>query len=309
MSSLTLTYVSQSTLDNIRAAPHTKTVPFNHSLPSPSIKATMSPSPQYILSLTTLIYYAPCAPLLLYILWTHRHTGISGWKFFFLFTALQCTGAGLAVGSGANGTPSATSIILTQVGLSPLILGLEGVVYEYFKLSHPVEENVRKTARWLHIFFILAVMGAVAFYAAGAVELYGKNPPSSALAEVQAGATCLLAFFLALCATFGAVAWRTRETQTARPLMWSVTVSLALLAIRVVFSTVSAFDHGNPAFNPVTGSIAYQNALEFVPGALIIAVMAVGGLMTANLGMASTRYVPVEVGRLTEKRTSDECEV
>lgn len=76
----------------------------------------MTPSAHWILSLVELIYFAPSDLPLLYLLWTHRQTGRAGWFFFLLFVILQCTGSGMTVGVGTNGTPPSIAIVIVQVG-------------------------------------------------------------------------------------------------------------------------------------------------------------------------------------------------
>lgn len=98
----------------------------------------------------------------------------------------------------------------------------------------------------------------------------------------------VLVLLSALCVAFFIVAWKARGTSTARALVWTIDLSLLFLTARTAFSVVSVFDNDNPAFNPVTGRIVYQVTFVFLPGALLVAAMVVGGIMTGSVQQSGT---------------------
>lgn len=255
----------------------------------------MPPSPHWILALIELIYFIPSTIPLLYILYSHRHAGSTGWIFFLLFIALQCAGSGMIVSAGQNGTPSSTAIIIVQVGLSTLILGIAGVVHEVLMLSRLAKgQSLQRVVRVVHVVFHLAVLGAVAIYAVGASGQYQRPPQENAQSLYRAGVMLLLVLFIALCVTFMAFVFKAHGTYTPKPLIWSIGKSLLLLTIRIIYSVVSAFNK-SPNFNPVTGSIAYQAALVFLPGALVVAAMITGGVTTTHLDVSTGGYTSAAV--------------
>ena len=270
----------------------------------------MGVSAHWVLALVELIYFAPAALPLLYVLRSHFSTGRSGWFFFLLFIVLQCAGSGMIVSAGQNGTPSEVALILVQVGLSPLILGLAGVIHEYARLTGLATEG--RSARLAQIAssaYHLAVIAAIAIYAVGASQSYQQPPPASAQTLSEAGVILLFILILVLCATFAFVAWQTQGTRTATSLVWSTAISLVLLFVRIVYSTVSAFNK-EPQFNPVTGQIAYQVALVFLPGALIVAAMITGGVMTTRVEVSKYDTVRGPAVPLTSsQRGSNESNV
>ena len=98
---------------------------------------------RWVLALVEIIYFGTAAIPLTYVVWKHRSTGLRGWLFLGLFIVLQITGSGMILGAGQDGTPSATAIIIVQVGLSPLIFGLAGIIHEYSELADLEREQAR----------------------------------------------------------------------------------------------------------------------------------------------------------------------
>ena len=242
-----------------------------------------------------LIYYTPSTLPMAYILYTHRRTGLAGWTFLLIFTILQSTGAGMIVSAGPHGTPSSIAVIIVQVGLSPLILGLAGAVHEYGKLTGVTRGRERGVPA-ANVGFHVAVVTAIAIYAVGASDSFKRPVPKNAEALFKDGILLLLILYLVLCAVFLAIVRATNDTRTARPLLWTTAMSLGLLAVRLVYSAVSAFNQSDPALNPVTGRIVYQAVLVFLPGALIVAAMVAGGVMTTHMrdyGRVESAAIPL----------------
>lgn len=189
------------------------------------------------------------------------------------------------------------------------MLGLAGAVHEYFKLSSlSTGRQARKIARILDMVFHIAVLTAVAIYAVGASQSFKQPPPPNAHTLYEAGVMLLLVLFLSLTAVFGFIGWRTKGTNTAAPLFWGIAISLVLTGIRIIYATVSAFNQGEPALNPVTGAIVLQAVFVLVPGALIIAAMVIGGTMTTHLEVYDS--FPTTAGSTGHrKRASDSSNV
>ena len=242
----------------------------------------MPPSPHWILALTEILYFAPSTLPILYLLYTNRRDPLrTTWVFLLLFTLLQLIGSAMTLNAGPHGTPSAVAIILVQVGLSPLVLALSSGVHAYAKVAGVIPEGRTRTKVVLggHVVFHLAVLGAIAIYAVGASDSFQRPRPGNAASLYEAGVLLLLALFVVLCAVWTIVA---AKTQGARALFWSITISLLLLVVRIIYSTIAAFWMDDPQFNPVTGRIVYEIGLVFLPGALIVAAMVTGGAMTTT---------------------------
>ena len=238
------------------------------------------PTSSWDLALVELIYYIPTSIPLLYILWKHRRTGISGWLFLFAFIMLQAIGSGMTLSAGENGKPSTGSIIVSNVGLSPLILGICGIIHEWVNISGILStKQAKKWAQVTVILYHLLVLSAIAIYAIGASDSFQRPPPEGAQALWKAGVVLLLSLWIGLYAIFGLLV-RKIGRHTSAALFWSIAISFTLLGIRIIYQCIATFDNSEPSFNPITGSVVFKVVLEFLPGALILLVMVTGGVMS-----------------------------
>lgn len=61
----------------------------------------------------------------LYLIYSHGRRGFLGWGFLLIYCILRLTGAGMAI---SNSGPSAQ--IISSIGLSPMLLALDGILHE-----------------------------------------------------------------------------------------------------------------------------------------------------------------------------------
>ena len=78
----------------------------------------------HTLSVAELVIYVLLALPVVYVLVKHGKQGLLGWIYLFAFCALRIIGAGLDI----SGSKSAS--IISNIGLSPLILASNGVLHE-----------------------------------------------------------------------------------------------------------------------------------------------------------------------------------
>nr|POF04849.1 hypothetical protein CFP56_75880 [Quercus suber] len=186
------------------------------------------PSADWILALVELIYFTPTIIPVCLVLWKHRQINIHGWFFLFIFVILQITGSGMAVGSNGR---SVTAIIIVEVGLSPLLLGLAGVIKECADMvAIAADRRVRRQRSVILLLYHFFVAGAVALYAVGAA----KQPSTSESRLLAKVGIILLAISWVFLLAGLAYLHRSQSAITAtRPLLWSVTVGCVLLNRRV----------------------------------------------------------------------------
>lgn len=79
-----------------------------------------------------LAIYATFSLPILYILTRHGLPGLLGWAYLFAFCTLRIVGAALALGKGNV----ESAAIISNIGLSPLLLATSGVLHEAYAPSH-----------------------------------------------------------------------------------------------------------------------------------------------------------------------------
>ena len=83
------------------------------------------------LAIASLVIYALFLPPTLYCLWAHGRHGFLGWFYLQAFCLLRIIGNALELHYAATGTRSSNSIfIINNVGLSPLLVAIAGILHE-----------------------------------------------------------------------------------------------------------------------------------------------------------------------------------
>lgn len=243
----------------------------------------MPASPSFALAVTELVYYCPTILPLCYCLWTHRRVGLLGWAFLLIYTILQITGSGLTVAAGSRGHPSTTAAIIIGVGISPLLLGIAGLVHELIDVFGLMPTgNSKKKGYAASILYHIIVVTGVALYAVGRSKAASNPPEPNGKVLGDVGVIILLVAWIMLAVASMAV-WQRADHKTYKPLCWAVQISVVLLGIRLIYACVATFSTSH-VFATVGGSIALKVVFEFLLGALVIAVCITGGVMMHSVG-------------------------
>ncbi len=207
--------------------------------------------------------------------------------------------------AGQHGTPSSTAIIIGSVGLSPLMLGLAGVIHEWAIICGSLSsKRAKKWAWFVVLLYHVLVMSAIVLYAIGMSESYAPATASSGKTLARIGIILLTLLWLAMCGTFALLVARNQRSNNCRPLVLSVAVALVILGVRLVYQCVAVFLLGDPVVNPLTGSVALKAVFEFMPGALAILAMVIGGVLSVN--KAAGPYRSVSDGQESEHLSQSE---
>jgi len=78
------------------------------------------------LSAATCAIYVILTLPVLYLLFKHGRNGFLGWLFLFVFCGLRIISGGL----GVKKSDSAAASIISNIGLSPLLLATAGILHE-----------------------------------------------------------------------------------------------------------------------------------------------------------------------------------
>ncbi|OGM47962.1 integral membrane protein [Aspergillus bombycis] len=78
------------------------------------------------LLIAQLAFYAPLTLPTLYLLYSHGRHGFLAWLYLLAFCVLRVTGAAM----GLNDPHNAGTQIISSIGLSPLLLAIDGMLHE-----------------------------------------------------------------------------------------------------------------------------------------------------------------------------------
>ncbi|KAE8386677.1 hypothetical protein BDV23DRAFT_175277 [Aspergillus alliaceus] len=183
------------------------------------------------------------------MLFRHGRTGLLEWFFLLAFCTLRIVGGSMAIGSG-----SLAAEIISSVGISPLLLTVDGFLYEAYVFH------------WLFmaVMHILAVTG-VAIVAAGAGGLASRDPSLNDLSLLQTGMALLTAAWMilltwALCALLQG---QYRELRLAH----------TFIRIR------------KAQLNPVTGSLVIRVLLSSLPELIATLIFILVGFQTLTFNI------------------------
>ncbi|KAI9727505.1 MAG: hypothetical protein M1828_006447 [Chrysothrix sp. TS-e1954] len=236
----------------------------------------------YDIAITQLVIYLPLIPLALFILFKYRVLGVeafAGWLFLIAYSTLQIVSGALSISSGKQHT-STTGIILTQIGLGPLMLATMGLLHLINSFTSLRDSIIFRPLGQL-IFHVVSI-GATVILAVGSSSLYSTDPSSKATTEVKIGAVvyAIIWIFLVI-VLINSFLSRTRHGVLSK-LLWTTAFALSMILLRLIYTLLSVFDTSSTAFNPITGSTAAQILLEVIPLALAAIVWIIAGI--ASMG-------------------------
>jgi hypothetical protein len=77
-----------------------------------------------------LAVYCVLALPILYLIFRHGRNGVLGYAYLFIFASLRIIGAALELGAENSRKPSTGAIVISNIGLSPLLLTSVGILHE-----------------------------------------------------------------------------------------------------------------------------------------------------------------------------------
>ena len=89
------------------------------------------------LAVATVVIYAILVQPVLYCLWKHGRHGILGWLALQSFCLLRIIGNAVLLHAEATNTSSSNALLISNVGLSPLLLASLGILHEALARPFP----------------------------------------------------------------------------------------------------------------------------------------------------------------------------
>ncbi|CAK7562530.1 MAG: hypothetical protein SEPTF4163_000378 [Sporothrix epigloea] len=218
------------------------------------------------ISILQLAFFIPSLVVAGTLAYRHGFRRSSGWIYLVILSLMRVVGASMELATISS--PDNTSIaigaqILQNIGLSPLILVLLGLITRsYLALS----ENSRPSlpnARTLRLLQLVVIVGLILSIVGGvntgnqvADELVNGSPVSYNVASESKAGTALMVIGYALL-VLSAMALLVRIGNLPlgeKRLLIAVFVALPFVFVRLLYSVLSIFDTSNPNFHQFGGS-------------------------------------------------------
>ncbi|RAL09346.1 uncharacterized protein BO97DRAFT_351874 [Aspergillus homomorphus CBS 101889] len=227
-----------------------------------------------------LVFYLILLHPVLYILWTRRAGGLLAWYYLSIFCVARIVGGAM----GVHNSQSLAANILVGVGISPLILAIDGLLHEARFYRKPG----RQWLGWAVVTLATAIMGAaLALAITGALDIYKGHPKLDSLDHWITG-TGLMLLVWGLEVIWACVlllpAQRRKDGfsfQIGTTLLQGGFLVLLFVGIRVIYQLIAVCTQRKD-LSSSTGSMAVRVVLVFLPEAFTVLSMALVGIQTRN---------------------------
>ncbi|KAE8382005.1 hypothetical protein BDV26DRAFT_300481 [Aspergillus bertholletiae] len=229
-----------------------------------------------------LAVYIFLTPFVLYVYWSHRWIGWLPWNSLLLFCTVRIVGGAMGVNDGS----SIAANIISGIGISPLLLAIDGLLHEARYYRHP-KHNVMLGR--IVILAVTGLMGAgLGLSIGGSLKIYkGEGTPKD-LSHWKEGMGLIVAVWAV------EVAWALFTLSPSQykkdapgykdgtKLMYGALTAIVFAGVRVIYNLVAVCTQRKD-LSSVFGSIAVRVVLVFLPEALAALSMILAGLWTRNI--------------------------
>ncbi|KAE8384464.1 hypothetical protein BDV23DRAFT_191629 [Aspergillus alliaceus] len=239
-----------------------------------------------------LALYAPLTLPTLYLLYSHGRHGLLAWLYLLAFCVLRITGAAM----GLNDPHNAGTQIISSIGLSPLLLSIDGMLHE--ARIYCLAPSKRIEWAFMALIHVLVATG-VAMAGVGAGGLLSDMPKDSDLSNIKVGMVLLEVAWVVLVLWGLWTLWNGRDggwksgANRGAPaglarregvlILTGALIALPLVEISVIYMLVAELTQ-RAHLNPTTGSLAVRIVLGFFPELLAAVVLVLFGIMTRGVG-------------------------
>ncbi|PYH97855.1 integral membrane protein [Aspergillus ellipticus CBS 707.79] len=223
------------------------------------------------------------------IAWWHRGwSNFLPWYYMIIFCLARVVGGAL----GVHDSDSLAANIIVSVGISPLILAVDGLLHEARSYRHPSQ---RKFIGWSFIILTHVLVAAgIALAVTGALDIYEGHPKSDSLTHWKAGVGLMVVAWVlvVLWAGFSLHSSQSEKGaagyQGGTTLLQGVFITLVFVGIRVIYALIAVCTQRKD-LSSTTGTVAVKAVLVFLPEALAALSMIFVGFRTKNLRRNSNK--------------------
>ncbi|EYE92984.1 uncharacterized protein EURHEDRAFT_461230 [Aspergillus ruber CBS 135680] len=233
------------------------------------------------LSAATCAIYVILAFPILYLLFKHGRNGFLGWLYLFVFCGLRIISGGL----GVKKSDGAAASIISNIGLSPLLLATAGILHEAraYRIF-----GINKKLEWAQALFFHILVGAgVALAAAGSAKLQDHEQSTDKAEKMIKVGIVILAICWGVLVGWTGLSFRAPRgdgpvVRDGTMMLGSIAFCLVLIGVRVFYSLVAICTQA-AYLNPSTGTLVIRVVLGFLPELLATLVYICAGIQTRGV--------------------------
>ncbi|MCJ1326535.1 hypothetical protein MMC10_003199 [Thelotrema lepadinum] len=254
-----------------------------------------------ILDVVELVYYILALVLALFVIRKHGFGREVGWIYLALLSLIRIISA--ATGIAAQNDPSDTTleeitVILSSVGLSPLLLAWLGIISRVNSSmnSHGIPP------RALQIINAPVIVGLVlAIYGGTKIFSTDVNTASQGLNYSKVAVILFLLTFIAIAFVTVYTSTQNRRVQRSeRPLLFASAISIPFLFLRILYSLIVDFNWGSTTFSltsttdaAVVADAVMAILMEFIVVALYLAAGFLAPVVQSKVAHQPRNWIPL----------------
>ncbi|CAL5873081.1 uncharacterized protein PFLUO_LOCUS7350 [Penicillium psychrofluorescens] len=229
-----------------------------------------------------LAVYLLLIPVVIYVFICHRWSGFLPWYYLTVFCFARMIGGALGV-HDSNGL---AANIIQSVGLTPLILAVDGLIHEGRTHRNPSHGRVVGLCVVIGTTGLMAA--ALALTITGSLDIYEGHPKPDSLTHWKAGVALIVVtwVFQIFWGLFSLLHFQGKMDapgyRGGTALLQGALVSLIFIGIRVIYNMVMVATQDKD-LSPIHGTIAVRVLLLFLPEVLAAFTMIFVGLRTRHI--------------------------
>ncbi|OJJ42123.1 hypothetical protein ASPZODRAFT_20769 [Penicilliopsis zonata CBS 506.65] len=235
------------------------------------------------LSAAKLIIYLILVQPATYALFKHGKPGILGWLYLQMFCVLRIVTDAMTLHPNNN---SEITLILSSIGLSPLLFSCAGILHEARLARNPRLSHKRE---WVYqILYHIIIFMATGLVVVAVMRLENKGPGSLTNLLLRCGAGIIATGWLVL-SIWSLISLRSSVVKAAptfeggRILLLGIVWALPFNAIRLVYAVTSLLLEAKASSSVFLTSTAIEICLSVVPEMIVAIILVVAGVKTRNM--------------------------
>ena len=248
------------------------------------------------LSIGTLIFYLPALFIASFVAYKHGFGRQAGWVMLIILALARIIGSIceiVSVSSPSRGVITAF-VILSSVGLSPLVLAMLGLLKRvYVNVLNPYRRSMLKVYRHdgmangspvpptVFRLLTLAPVAGLVLAIIGGTDVASTNPSTVATGRTLTHAAIIifLVVFLLLAVITIITFFSLRSISRGEHyILYAVAFSIPFLFVRLLYSLLANFDSGS-TFNLTTGSVVVQAFMATIEEFVVVAMYLTAGIL------------------------------